>query len=299
MEDNRLSLEALALETMELSYRLKESGEQCEFSFEDSQEFDKEFSQEFNNEFDKKFNKEDPQVLNNPDHRPLTEDQDIPESLSHEPGLVYFIESGVSTFCLRVLATPNIAETFEDEGEGLVEKLNIKHAVVLDDLLFFETETFELAQVISDELGNRRFPIQEDVLCNLSDPGFSWWMDVGEDHFQIFYKSHGLYRSENYIRLGPLGDHAIASGRFSQAETLFRRSFPVGDFAISDKGFSITTTSPEHSAFKILRNIFLNGENDTDLKDFDLSEDARVLYLYFKERAALRSFWILVMDSIS
>ena len=257
MEDTQLSFEALARETMELSREIKSS----DFSFDDE----------------------------------ITHIIDEPEVTPKGTGLIYRLEKGVSTFCVRGFPSEDMSEDFEELKDGdnqILEALKIKEAEDMEQVRFFPTESKELAETICDELVNRRFPIQEDVLCNLSDPGFSWWMDEDGDNFQVFFKSHGIHRAENYIRLGPLGDSTIAGNRILKSEAIFRGAFPVGEFVSTDKGFAISTTDATNPNYLMLKNFFLTGENTTTIKTFPSTADGKTLYLYFKEVSVLRSFWL-------
>lgn len=263
MEDGQLSFEMLARETMDMSFSLTDQ----QFSFEEN------------------FKDREQLVADEPSVKPLPEG----------PGVVYRLEKGISTFCVRGFSSENISESFEEIEEGDAELFKILKLEGLDNLTevgFFPTENIELAEIICDELINRRFPRQEDILCNLSDPGFSWWLDLSSDHFQVFFKSYGIHRAENYIRLGPLGDPTIAEERMRKSESIFRMAFPVGEFVSTDKGFSISTTDSENSNFIMLKNFFHIGENSTTPEVFPSTNDGKTLYYYFKELAAIRSFWL-------
>lgn len=264
MDDGQLSFEALAKETMEMSRDLKSN----EFSFEE----------------DFSIQNEEPKI--------------VPAG----PGLLYRLEKGVGTFCVRGIVCDDLPEGFEELEDGdqnILDSLKIQEREQVEEVKFYPTETKELAETIVDELVNRRFPVQEDILCNLSDPGFSWWMDEGADHFQIFFKSHGIHRAEDYIRLGPLGDPTIAASRFLKAESLFRSVFPVGEFVSSDKGFAISCTDSENINFKMLKNFFLVGENDTKIENYPQDIDGKTLYFYFKEVAVIRNFWLQLEREMS
>ncbi len=264
MDDSQLSFEALARETMELSRDFKNS----EFSFED--------------EF----------------HHPKEKEIVAPSGA----GLLYILEKGISTFCIRGFVSSDLSESFEELGEGessIIESLKITEEEQINSVRFFPTENKELAEVILDELVNRRFPIEEDILCNLSDPGFSWWMDEDDDHFQVFFKSHGIHRADDYIRLGPLGDSTIASNRILKSENIFRGAFPVGEFVATDKGFAISTTDPTNPNFLMLKNFFLTGKNTTTPATFPSTGDGKTLYFYFKEVSVLREFWLQIEKDIA
>ncbi len=215
------------------------------------------------------------------------------------PGVLFRLDAGVATFCVKGISTPNIADSFnllKEGNEEIRKELKMKEESEIDGLLFFETKTVELANAIRENLINRRFPIEEDMVCNISDPGFSWWFNESQSGFQIYFKSHGLNRAEKYLRLGPIGDSSVAIMRFKQAESLIRGFFPVNEFACTDKVFSLSTVRPNHLSYRILKDMFVNGINETSMSQFPASSLGRTLYNYFQEVAALRGFWLYLED---
>ena len=231
----------------------------------------------------------------------------IPESnallpiYTKSPGIIYKIDNNQSTFCVRGFTSINIRQSFEelkksDSAKRIILKLNPN-----DDfqaLSFFPTESFELAEAIRDQVINRRFPHQEDAVCNISDPGFSWWMNVESDRFEIFFRSHGINRAEKYIQLGPIGDPSVVALRMNQARSLLRSSFPISEFSCDDKSFTVASSKPDHSSFVSFRNIFLEGVNHTEIDNFPDNSLGRSLFYYFHELAIVRKFWIEVKSKL-
>jgi hypothetical protein len=217
----------------------------------------------------------------------------IPE-MPPTAGIVYRIDEGLSTFCIRGIPCTNLFELskeIENEDPSLLQKLKVESAP-LEGLYFYETGSLELAEVVVDQMMNRRFPLEEDLLCNLSDPGFSWWMNLLPDGFDIYFSSHGLGRAERFVRLGPMGDRSIASHRLNSAAGLLRQSFPVREMYCDEKVFSVRPVGTDHLNFQILKNIFLKGENPTKEEGFKGFESGRTLYYFFKEVGVLRKFWL-------
>ena len=221
-------------------------------------------------------------------------------------GVIYKIDESGSTFCIRGYSTQNIKLAMLE----LAEVNSTKRAVLkfgIDDSIgnirYFKTKNFELAESIREQIINRRFPKMEDSVCNISDPGFSWWMDVslkpGEGQFEIYFKSHSINRAEKYIQLGPIGDGAIASLRMNQARTLLRSSFPLSEFVCTERSLTVATNKPDHLSFISFKNIFLLGENNTEVENFPDNSLGRTLYFYFHEIAVLRKFWIEVQNILS
>ncbi len=225
------------------------------------------------------------------------------------PGVIYKIDNASSTFCVRGFSTANIRESFLELNDTQSAKriiLKLGALSSIEEISFFETKTYELAEAIREQIINRRFPHQEDALCNLSDPGFSWWMNADQDtseskyqgRFEIFFRSHGINRAEKYIQLGPIGDGGIAALRMNQARSLLRSSFPISEFSCDDKSFTVASSKPEHLSFISFKNIFLEGVNHTELENFPDNSDGRTLFYYFHELAIVRKFWIEVKSKL-
>lgn len=225
------------------------------------------------------------------------------------PGVIYKIDNGHSTFCVRGFSVSNIREAFLDLKDLNSSKrpvLKLSAESDISEVMFFETRSLELAEAIREQIINRRFPHQEDAVCNISDPGFSWWMDEshanenGMKHgrFEIFFRSHGINRAEKYIQLGPIGDGGVAALRMNQARTLLRSSFPISEFSCDDKSFSVASQKPDHLSFISFKNIFLEGINNTELENFPDNSLGRTLFYYFHELAIVRKFWIEVKSKL-
>lgn len=225
------------------------------------------------------------------------------------PGVIYKIDNGPSTFCVRGYSVANIREAFFDLADTHSSKrpiLKLSHDDDASLVMFFETRSFELAEAVREQIINRRFPHQEDAVCNISDPGFSWWMDVNDlnegghkqGRFEIFFRSHGINRADKYIQLGPIGDGGVAALRMNQARTLLRSSFPISEFSCDDKSFTVASLKPDHSSFISFKNIFLEGINNTELENFPDNSMGRTLFYYFHELAIVRKFWIEVKQKL-
>jgi hypothetical protein len=222
--------------------------------------------------------------------------------LPEGPGIIYKIDNGSSTFCVRGFSAINISEAFKEikeqsSSKRIVLKLD-KEMMNFDEVNFFETKSYELAEAIREQIVNRRFPHQEDAVCNISDPGYSWWMNILPSGFEIFFRSHGINRADKYIQLGPIGDGGVAALRMNQARTLLRSSFPISEFSCDEKSFTVTSTKPEHLSFISFRNIFLDGINNTEVENFPDNSVGRTLYYYFHELAIVRKFWIEVKSKL-
>ncbi len=222
------------------------------------------------------------------------------------PGLIYKIDQAQGTFCVRGVVSRSIRGDMlelSNLNSSLRPILRVEPSAELSDIAFFETKNAELAEAIKEQIINRRFPKFEDSLCNIADPGFSWWMNVSmtevEGRFEIYFKSHGVNRAEKYIQLGPIGDGGIAEVRLNQAKDLIQSSFPVTEYYGTDKSLVVATSKPDHLSFLTFKNIFLLGENHTALDNFPDNSIGRTLFYYFQEIAVIRKFWIEVQKKLN
>ncbi len=225
---------------------------------------------------------------------------DYPEA----PGVVYHLQVGVSTFAIRAIATSDIDETmiYLRSGEpGLLSSLKLEPSdgefQDLSSVRFFETESVELAQMVTDQLANRRFPRVEDQLCNLSDPGFSWWLAEEENKFTIYYKSHGLGREERFLKLGPVGDRMIHSKRMQALRPLLQGLFPIKEWVSTDKVFSVECVG-NHPGYELFKKLFTHGHWPKDHAAFGANRLGVTLYLHLQEVSTMRAFWAQVDSEV-
>lgn len=230
-----------------------------------------------------------------------TEDE-FENEIPSGPGLVYGIDIGVSTFCIRLLATENISETCVEIGEGdkeILSKLKLEENDLDEyELQFYEVECFEIAECIASNLSNKRFPIYEERLCNLSDPGFSWWLENHPNGFKIHYKSRGFSNDENLIKLGPLGNPDKCSLIMSENAMNFHQLFSMKEFSISNKSFTVFTNQEDSEYFKELKNLFIKGEFSQDFNYYLAEKFSFELYQVLVEIAANRRFWLEVEQAL-
>jgi hypothetical protein len=318
MGQNDLNLSLLLQETLAMSEYLRlsknstlEPESQSSFLTQDNQlaHFDQNEEESFEADTDYLLDLADSMLGEEAPEIKIAEPQVSYDQFPESAGVIYRIDSGPSTFCIRGFSTKNIRSDWEDlQSKASLKRVLLKMSdeIELSEIGFFETANFELAEAAKEQVVNRRFPHQEDAVCNLSDPGFSWWMDIkGPEHlssqegrFEIFFRSHGINRAEKYIQLGPIGDGAIAQLRMNQARTLLRSSFPISEFSCDDKSFAVASLKPDHSSFISFKNIFLYGINNTTLENFPDNSLGRTLYFYFHELAVVRKFWIEVKKKL-
>lgn len=319
-----MDLNTLAQETLELSENIrkeflkkKRNGQGDLFSFDDFQgdeidhllqereESEDAFDFSHPGEPDDEFQLENQQEIGQEDsgeNQIEPPQEEVLEDLGPQgPGLLYRIDKGISTFCLRGLASEDLMwdiEAIERQDVDVMRSLKINDEEQIQEVRFFETDDYPMAETIVDHMVNRRFPRQESMLCNLSDPGFSWWMDEGSGKFAIYFQSHGIERDSSLVQLGPLGDPMIAYRRLGRALSVLRRFFPVNEYGVTEKIFEVSTTNAAHPGYEAFAKIFLHGEFPFQELLPELSGEEHTLFLYLREVAALRRFWLTVQKDL-
>lgn len=203
------------------------------------------------------------------------------------PGLIYRIDQSRSTFCVRGIATDSIRDEFRKNEE-------------LKGHAFFECPSVEIAQSVFDQIFNRRFPFHEDLMFNLSDPGFSWFMEHDEKSFKVYFKSYAASGAEKPIKLGPIGDSKVATTLIPHAVEFFRFLFPILEFSCTEKVFSLETDpQSDKTFFEFFKNVFLKGKNEFNLEEFAELPHLKTISCYLNEVASVRQFWLKIENNLN
>jgi len=219
------------------------------------------------------------------------------EESEDSAGILYFIDKGKGSYCIRGIP----CESFNNESDQQQFVNQNKHFEKADDLLFFPCPRIESAQMICDQIMNRRYPFIEESLCNISDPGPGWWLDHTENSISVYFKLMGN-KGRPLENVGPIGDPEVAKVRWVQAASFFRSVFSDVEFSQSEKGLFLKLNNENkilgRSYFEDLISLFSEGENNFSFADFQMSLQAQTLHLYLSEIALTRKFWIHVSSLI-
>ncbi len=232
------------------------------------------------------------------------EDLEVEEALPIQgPGIIYKVEKGISTFCIRGHATDDLAwelDALERQDPQSMKQLRMTEEDSLESVGFFETHDQAFAETVVDQLMNRRFPRQEAIVCNISDPGFSWWLSCDNLSFEVYFQSHGIERDENLIQLGPLGDPFIAYQFFKKSFNFLKTQFSINEFSATEKGLRVSCGARYEKEFQKLVQLFIDGSFPWEQSIFEggHSKDKGLL-LYFYELSLLRSFWVGIQNQLN
>jgi len=317
VSDQNFDFDFLARETLALTEQLrkeslKKAGDDSDRAYfhndsllNKSEQFELElFEEAFNFSHSERENNREVEQENLPEPQVEAQPEKVQE-LPSGPGVVYKLEKGISTFCLRGIATSDMEwerEALERMDPKVMKALRITDSEdeISDELGFFATQDEAFAETIIDELINRRFPRQEASVCNLSDPGFSWWLSCENMSFEVYFQSHGIERDENLIQLGPLGDPFIAYQFFKKSFSFLKSQFSINEFSATQKGFRVSCGQSSADKFQELIQLFIDGNFPWGESVFkDKNSPDKELLLYFYEISLLRKFWIGVQDQLN
>lgn len=224
-------------------------------------------------------------------------------------GVLYHVQKSASVFVIRTMVSQNIREDFlkimeRPEDYPSLRLLEGGVTEVADKLKFFLVENPSQAEIIHDQLHNRRFPMNEEMMCNLSDPGFSWWLTKKNQGFQLAF-TMSVASDENTIKLGPLGDKELALKNFQQLETLVTSAGI--EMNIQNETNRVQFTDCEEFILEELKDVFEFGVMTQTLKDLfkiisrKIKNDSslQTSWYYLQELAAMRRFWIQIQYDLN
>lgn len=220
------------------------------------------------------------------------------------PGILYHIQKTSTVFVIRTLVSQNIRNDYFKIVERPEDYPSLRlldgGENVTTRLKFFIVEEASQAEIIHDQLHNRRFPVFEEMMCNLSDPGFSWWLTKKREGFQLSFTMSVVSDDESTIKLGPLGDKELALKNFQIFQSLIHSAGI--EMNIQNEMNRVQFTDCEEFILEELKDIFEFGVLTQTLKDLfkilsHKTKDQTSLeetWFYLSELAAIRRFWIQI-----
>jgi hypothetical protein len=216
------------------------------------------------------------------------------------PGLFYFIDKGERTFCVRGVVVEDGYQNYKqiENGEFNYEKLG-NFDPSKNQLNFFPTKSISLAEIVQKQILNQRFPINEEIIFNLSDPGFSWWMTVDDEGFYIFMRHPGPDMMENIINLGPLGDPKKAKRIFNEIVFKLVNLFPIEEFYCNEISFCLRVKDKKNFFFQALKNLFYQGSMEEEIGEYFGAYLGPQHLNFFNEISAIRGFWLRIKNNLN
>tara|TARA_B100000925_G_scaffold289318_1_gene271926 strand:+ start:3149 stop:3955 length:807 start_codon:yes stop_codon:yes gene_type:complete len=223
-----------------------------------------------------------------------SEAQIIVEEKVDSAGVAFFIDKSSGSFCLRGAAFSS-SKVLSDREVLEAENHRFHRA---DSIHWFTCDSFSQAQIIVDQMMNRRFPFEDEAICNISDPGASWWLHKTNDSLKIFFKSMG--RKGEFEKIGPLGDSEIAKYRWKKASNFFSNIDESISLECEENCIAVNLNKIDKKGRTLacFEELLKRGENNFKSNSFNDSLEHKTLFLYLTELAAIRKFWILVEQKL-
>lgn len=209
------------------------------------------------------------------------------DKIPSETGVLFFINKGKGTFKIEFLACENMLESYFNFKDSLNEKFNSKKDEIDISIQSFSCKSMETAEIIVTTLSKRRFPLEEEQMANISDPGFSWWFKFKDQKLDLSF-SLQQNSSASWMNLGLLADDILANKIISNIDW----DLLGASFMTLKNGFSISFTD-NIEVFSNLKSMFLYGD-ESILKDLKPSFKVKSDQFFLKEIIELRKFWIRV-----
>jgi hypothetical protein len=226
-----------------------------------------------------------------------------------EAGIIYHVQKSTSVFVIRTLVSQNIRADYSRIMENPEDYPSLRlleggQRELMGRLKFFLVENPSQAEIIHDQLHNRRFPIHEEMMCNISDPGFSWWLTKKSKGFQLAF-TMSVMNCENTLKLGPLGDKELALKNFQTLENLITSAGV--EMNIQNETNRVQFTDCEEFILEELKDVFEFGvvtETLSDLfkilaKRLKNNSTLQSSWFYLQELAAMRRFWIQIQYDLN
>lgn len=231
------------------------------------------------------------------------------------PGILYYLQRNASTFVIRILPTVNLREEWQNVLDAPEDYPSLRllgsedERAIEDKLDFYECDNLQLAKALKAQLANKRFPLHEERIINVSDPGDNWWIKNDESGLSVYFKLCRTESINSLVKAGPLGDCDGALSFFNKLYGYFSLLFPVRDFSSAHGQFFMSCEDNSHPLFQELGKVFTEGEIGNGLwerlrelegqaqKPEVLSSLRRANY-FLMEIASMRSFWMVIQNQL-
>ena len=234
------------------------------------------------------------------------EESNLPDEV---PGFLYHLQKKGSTFVIRIHPSQNLKTDYLNVSKhpGLFPglRLNEVEGDILEHLDFFECDRFQLAKTIKSNLGNKRFPMFEERVFNISDPGDSWWLKVEANKMSILFKLSHTEDLSKLTKIGPLGDPQKSMELLDQLYGYFKMIFPVDSYSCGHGQWSVSCAEETNSNFSHLISLFKDGETshefweylrqlEFDSTDRPYLDSLQKANYFLMELSCIRDFWKLI-----
>ena len=218
--------------------------------------------------------------------------QQLNQTFLPGPGIVFFVDIGSGSFCVRGLP---VVENNLDLTDLI--KLD-KHFEKASEAHFFPCETIEVAEIITEQMINRRYPLQDNGVLNISDPGPTWLISYDESNISLFFKSMGT-NQKDMENIGAIGDPQIFRFWWSKIANLIKDESTI-EMSEDEKGchlkLSLEPNDFDSQFQQMFLNIFLLGELNLTENFLSNSFEEDSVASFLNELSHSRRFWLKIEE---
>lgn len=232
------------------------------------------------------------------------------------PGIFYHLQQTGAIFVIRMFVSSDLKEDYNQIVNAPDDYPSLRLVgedgdVNWDGLKFFECDRSNFARTLKMQLSNKRFPLHEENVINISDPSYSWWVQDSGDDFKIFFKLSHTEKMRSLKKIGPLYDSQVATERFSKLYGYLSMLFPIDDFSSGHGELAISCQNFSHPHYQSFKELFISGEPEHDFWEHlrHLEYEASVNgapYLkalqeanyFIMELSTVRKFWNTIQSEL-
>jgi hypothetical protein len=168
------------------------------------------------------------------------------------------------------------------------------------EVFIYYTNHISLAEIIYENINNRRFPLKEDNIFNISDPSLGWWFLDKGDEFEISFRTP-LRNSNQIHNLGPIGDHFIFFSLLKQWKATLEEDFNLSARLQSSSKILFKKVG-NSLLFDQLKNLLIIGKDASltlsSRQGEKFEEFNQSFLLFIHEVSHVRSFWKIILDKV-
>lgn len=231
--------------------------------------------------------------------------QNAQENLPESAGVIFHVENKGSIFVIRAIESRDISmdlDKFLDDSKILTKLRLLESENPRSEVRYFQCDDYFMAKNIVENLANKRFPLYEEHIMNVSDPGDSWWLKKEKNSMSLYFKLCRTESIDDMVKLGPIGDNQQTEEVFKKLYGYFSLIFEVKDFSSQTGAFHITPNDANDPMYLEFLNLFENGEVGYKLMDHlrnledksskeSFKASVRRANYFLLELAHMRGFW--------
>ena len=239
--------------------------------------------------------------------------QNAHENLPESAGVIFHVENKGSIFVIRAIESRDISmdlDKFLDDPKILTKLRLLECENPRSEVRYFQCDDYFMAKNIVENLANKRFPLYEEHIMNVSDPGDSWWLKKENNSMSLYFKLCRTESIDDMVKLGPIGDNQQTEEVFKKLYGYFSLIFEVKDFSSQTGACHITPNDAHDPMYLEFLNLFENGEVGYKLMDHlrnledksskeSFKASVRRANYFLLELAHMRGFWREIEEIIN